>query len=201
MDYKFSCSLHGGQEQQEQQNKKHRMKNSKALANATKVTDANRKEVEQPQATDVAVKRASLFTVTENPLEGKKFRNVSLAPIIKWAELPVGTMLAGTLVGIEESPNDAISNSPVLRFNSVNEGAGEYLVPLGGGLMKPLGIKRGGGKGNNSTTIGNAEPVIRPLVGKIIVITLKGFMETTKISTKEPKQVALFDIQIEEDEN
>jgi hypothetical protein len=175
------------------------MKNSKALANATKVTAENRKEVEQNQATDVAVKRASLFTVTENPLEGKKFRNVSLAPIIKWNELPIGTMLAGTLLGVEDSPNDAISNSPVLRFNSVNEGAGEYLIPLGGGLMKPLGIKRGGGKGNNTTTLMNAEPVIRPLVGKVIVIVLKGFMETTKVSAKEPKQVALFDIQIEED--
>lgn len=153
-----------------------------------------------PTAANLGVARpfpsgVSLFAAPADFQPGKKFKKLSLPPIVKWDEVPQGTTVFGKIVAVVEGPNDNIKDSPMLKIEHPE--AGEFLLPLGGGILRPLGIMRGSPKAGTST-YGNAEKALEPHLGKTIVVTLTGHMMSTKIDAKKPKRVWLFDIQIEQ---
>jgi hypothetical protein len=145
-----------------------------------KITKNENKKLELVPASGLA-SMTQLFTpsdVSELPKNAKK---LTLPPLVKPDQMPVGTILSAVIVGIAPSisPREDMRGSKLIHLR--HDSGTEFLFPLTGTIKKALGGEKG---------------IVENYIGKRLVIQRQADGETRKYCAPgEPaKKVFMFDI-------
>lgn len=135
------------------------------------------KKLEMVPASGLAVSTPAALTTAELP---KGLKKLTLPPLVKPEQVPIGGILSGEIVGLVNS----ISSRPDMRESKLlhlaHETGQEFLFPLTGTIKKALGGNEG----------------VEKAVGQTLFLQRTADGETEKYGGK--KKVYMFDVYLKE---
>lgn len=151
------------------------------MAKNTQKTDKTQKLTMVP-VTAGSISSLSVATPVSLETLPKGFKKLTLPPLLKPEQIPVGSMVSGEIIKLIDSISDKAPEGKLVHIR--HESGSEFILPLTGTIKKALGGFEG----------------VKEQVGKKIVIVRMPDGETRKYTgpNDPPKKVFMFDVYLSE---